>query len=116
MSSLKAIMDDVDVEPLSSQNYKHSIQAPNPPIAPSSSASQASHETTGKTPIKRRRSNRVQSTATGSDTTPRYRDAGAESMNFPTVYQSGPSDRPNPSGVPESTGRSEGTAEVPVKV
>ncbi|KAH9223689.1 hypothetical protein DL95DRAFT_101710 [Leptodontidium sp. 2 PMI_412] len=127
MSSLKDIMD-VDVEPFESQAYRRSReaaqqQASRPPIAPSTETSSPPVDdiNTGKSTIKRRRSNRVskpasQSTAARQSIARRRSSATGEAMDFTSGYQAGGSNQASGSGSPQQSSRgSEPAADMPVK-
>ncbi|KAK0116697.1 hypothetical protein ONS96_012549 [Cadophora gregata f. sp. sojae] len=127
MSSLKDIMD-VDVEPFESQAYRRSREAAQqqasfPPIAPSTETPSPPVDdiNTGKTTIKRRRSNRV-SSSTGQPTAARQgiarrrSSATGEDMDFTSVYQAGGSNQASNSGSPQQSSRgSEPATDMPVK-
>jgi hypothetical protein len=127
MSSLKDIMD-VDVEPLESQAYRRSReaaqeQASRPPIALSSETPSPSiddDDNKGKTPLKRRRSNRVskppsQPTAARQNSTRRRSSAAGEGME-PYGFQAGASNQASNSGSPQQSSRgSEPATDMPVK-
>lgn len=127
MSSLKDIMD-VDVEPLESQAYRRSKeaaqqQASHPPIAQSSQSPSPpiDDNNKGKTPISRRKSNRVskpasQSSAARQNTTRRRSSAGGEAMEYTSGYQAGGSNQASTSGSPQQSPRgSEPGTDLPVK-
>jgi hypothetical protein len=126
MSSLKDIMD-VDVEPLESQAYRRSReaaqqQASRPPIAPSSETPSPpiDDDNKGKTPLRRRRSNRVskpasQPTAARQTVLRRRSSTAGEGMDF-SGYQPGGSTQASTSGSPPQSSRgSEPAADMPVK-
>ncbi|KAE9378029.1 hypothetical protein N431DRAFT_171451 [Stipitochalara longipes BDJ] len=134
MSSLKDIMD-VDVEPLESQAYRRSKEAaqqqasravtapspetPSPPVDLDDDDDDDDRK--GKTPLRRRRSNRVskpaaQPTAVARQNIARRRSSTAgESMDF-SGFQHGGSNQPSTSGSPPQSSRgSEPAADMPVK-
>ncbi|KUJ15696.1 uncharacterized protein LY89DRAFT_93349 [Mollisia scopiformis] len=125
MSSLKHIMD-VDVEPLESQAYRRreaAQQASHPTIAQTSESPSPpiDDSSKGKTPIKRRKSNRVskpagQSSAARQNIARRRSSAGGETMDFTSGYQAGGSNQASMSGSPQQSPRgSEPVADLPVK-
>jgi hypothetical protein len=127
MSSLKDIMD-VDVEPLESQAYRRSREAAQQQassraaIAPSSGTPSPpiDDDNKGKTPLRRRRSNRVSKPAAqpvaARQNIPRRRSSTAgEGMDF-SGYQPGSSNQASMSGSPPQSSRgSEPAADMPVK-
>jgi hypothetical protein len=127
MSSLKDIMDVDDVEPLESQAIRRSReaaqqQASHPPIAPSSETPSPpiDDDNKGKTPLRRRRSNRVsksasQPTAARQTVLRRRSSTAGEGMDF-SGYQPGGSTQASTSGSPPQSSRgSEPAADMPVK-
>jgi hypothetical protein len=127
MSSLRHIMD-VDVEPLESQAYRRAREAAQelaPPSNPRSSVSPSPslEDTKGKTPISRRRTNRVakaggqSATSARPSSTQRRDSASGEAMDFTSAYQAGGSNQASTSGSPpQSSSRgSEAVGDVPVK-
>lgn len=127
MSSLKDIMD-VDVEPFESQAYRRTREAAQqqaslPPITPSTEIPSPPVDdiNTGKSTIKRRRSNRV-SKSPGQPTTARQgiarrrSSATGEAMDFTSGYQAAGSNQASNSGSPQQSSRgSEPAADMPVK-
>ncbi|PVH80575.1 hypothetical protein DL98DRAFT_187095 [Cadophora sp. DSE1049] len=127
MSSLKDIMD-VDVEPFESQAYRRSREAAQQqasllPITPSTETPSPPVDdiNTGKSTIKRRRSNRASKSA-GQPTTARQgiarrrSSATGEAMDFTSGYQAGGSNQASNSGSPQQSSRgSEPAADMPVK-
>lgn len=126
MSSLKDIMD-VDVEPLESQAYRRreaaQQQASHPTIAQTSQSPSPPIDDSnkGKTPIKRRKSNRVskpasQSSAARQNIARRRSSVGGETMDFTSGYLAGDSNQASMSGSPQQSPRgSEPIADLPVK-
>jgi len=131
MSSLKDIMD-VDVEPLESQAYRRSkeaaqqqasraVTAPAPTPETPSPLVDLDDDTKGKTPLRRRRSNRVskpaaQTSVVRQSSIARRRSSTAgENMDF-SAFQHGGSNQPSTSGSPPQSSRgSEPAADMPVK-
>jgi hypothetical protein len=131
MSSLKDIMD-IDVEPFESQAYRRSKeaaqqQASRAAIVPSSETSSPpideddnKNNIKGKTPLRRRRSNRVskpaaQPTAARPNVSRRRSSTTGEGMDF-SGYQPGGSNQASTSGSPPQSSRgSEPAADMPVK-
>lgn len=126
MSSLKDIMD-VDVEPLESQAYRRreaaQQQASHPTIAQTSQSPSPPIDDSnkGKTPIRRRKSNRVskpagQSSAARQNIARRRSSAGGETMDFTSGYLAGGSNQASMSGSPQQSPRgSEPVGDLPVK-
>jgi hypothetical protein len=125
MSSLKDIMD-VDVEPLESQAYRRreAAQQASHPTNPQKSQSPSppiEENNKGKTPIRRRKSNRVSKPATQPSSAQqnlarRRNSAGGESMEYNSAYQPGGSNQASVSGSPQQSPRgSEPMADLPVK-
>jgi len=130
MSSLKDIMD-VDVEPLESQAYRRSkeaaqqqasraVTAPAPSPETPSPLVDLDDDSKGKTPLRRRRSNRVskpaaQPSAVRQNVARRRSSTAGESMDF-SAFQHGGSNQPSTSGSPPQSSRgSEPAADMPVK-
>lgn len=119
---------DVDVEPFESQAYRRSKEAAQqaasrPPIAPSTEtpSSPIDDINTGKSTIKRRRSNRVsktvsQPTAARQNSARRRSSATGEAMDFTSGYQAGGLNQASNSGSPGQSSRgSEPAADMTVK-
>lgn len=125
MSSLKDIMD-VDVEPLESQAYRRreAAQQASHPTIPQTSQSPSppiDESNKGKTPIRRRKSNRVSKSAAQSSTAHqniarRRNSASGETMEYTSAYQAGGSNQASMSGSPQQSPRGlEPVADLPVK-
>ena len=127
MSSLKDIMD-VDVEPLESQALRSREaarqQTSRPSIAPYSATPSPPTDggSKGKTPMRRRRSNRVSKqsathpTSSRPNATRRRSSAAGDAMDFSLEYQAGGSNQAITTGSPQQSSRgSEPAAEIPVK-
>lgn len=122
MSSLRDIMDDVDTEPLQSQAYRRSKEAAQEQLPPPSdtpspeTTSLSSEKSTGKQPIKRRRSNRVHPIPLPQDSSSDTGVAKGMDYSYSTGQQGGPSQQQGPYRSSEQFSRqSEPALDVPVK-
>lgn len=123
MSSLKDIMD-IDVEPLESQAYRRREAAQQAhPTNPQKSQSPPpiDESSKGKTPIRRRQSNRV-SKPTAQPSTAHQHIArrqdivSGEMMEYTSAYQTSGSNQASMSGSPQQSPRgSDSVADLPVK-